>query len=80
LQAHGYRLPEHMMNVTFIHYLDASMRKELMVIVTEDMAPTGKTSFDLMDGNQPRPEWQTIAEGLITQAKRNITVMRLPTP
>jgi hypothetical protein len=77
LQRQGYRLPAQMMNVTFIHYLDETMRKELMIIVTEDMAPMGKTSDDLIDGDKPKAEWGQIAESLIARAKRKLRVERL---
>jgi hypothetical protein len=63
-----------MMNARFIHYLDQTMRKELMIIVTEDLAPTGYTSQQLIGGNAPIAEWTPIAEALIQRAKAAIVL------
>jgi hypothetical protein len=72
--ANGYKLPPHMMNARFIHYLDKEMRKELMIIVSEDLTPTGYTSQQLIDGNGPKPEWTPIGEALIQRAKASVVV------
>lgn len=76
LQSLGYQLPAHMMNATFIHYF-GDMRKELMIIVMEDMASIGRTSEQLLDGDKARPEWGEIGEAIIRDAKRSVSVMRV---
>lgn len=75
LRDNGYKLPPHLMNARFIHYLDQTMRKELMIIFSEDLATTGHTSEQLMDGNAPIAAWTPIAEALIQRAKAAITLM-----
>lgn len=76
LRGNGYKLPPHMMNVRFIHFFD-QMRKELMIIVTEDLAPTGYTSEQLIGKDAPVAEWTPIGEALIQRGKAAITLMPL---
>lgn len=73
LRNNGYKLPPHMMNVRFIHFFD-QMRKELMIIVTEDLATTGYTSEQLMAGDAAKPEWAPIGEALIQRGKAAIVL------
>jgi hypothetical protein len=71
----GYTLPAHIINVRFIHLLDASKRRELMVIYTEDMAPTGFTSNDLAKDNKIDAEkWAAIEAPLIQRALANVKI------
>jgi hypothetical protein len=77
LQANGYKLPAHMMNARFMHFLDEAMRKELMIIISEDLAPTGYTSDQLIAGNAAKPEWTPIGEAMIQRAKAMITIKPL---
>jgi hypothetical protein len=73
----GYTLPAHIINVRFIHLLDASKRRELMVIYTEDMAPTGFTSNDLIKDNKIDAEkWAVIEAPLIQRALTNVKIFR----
>ncbi len=44
LRAKGYTLPPKMMSVRFVHLVD-NKRKELMIIYSEDAAPTGFTGL-----------------------------------
>ncbi len=67
----GYTLPPHMMNVRLVHLLDGN-RKELMVIYSEDLAPTGYTSEDLRDGDKPAAAWGAVEKVLIERASRRI--------
>jgi hypothetical protein len=77
LHGAGYRLPRDMMHARYIHYLDQDMRKELMLIVSEDLAQTGFTSNQLIDGNEPKPEWAKIGEGFLARAKESFTIKQL---
>ena len=43
-----------------VHLLDESRRKELMVFYAEDLAPSGYTAAQLLDGKEPRPEWKAV--------------------
>jgi hypothetical protein len=73
----GYTLPAHIINVRFIHLLDASKRRELMVIYTEDMAPTGLTSNDLIKDNKVDAEkWASIEAPLIRRALDNVKIFK----
>jgi hypothetical protein len=76
LAREGYQLPPHMMNVRLVHLLDDSRRKELMFIYSEDLAPQGYTSEQLMDGGQPRPAWGDIEKGLVDRAMKRIGISR----
>src|SRR4029453_16662619 len=45
--ARGYKLPAAFMSVRLVHLLDERKRKELMIIYSEDAAPTGFSAADL---------------------------------
>jgi hypothetical protein len=68
----GYRMPAESMNVRLVHLLDEARRKELMFIYIEDLAPTGYTSEQLMDGDNTRPEWEPIKKELVARAMKRI--------
>jgi hypothetical protein len=70
----GYKFPAHSMNVRLVHLLDETRRKELMFIYAEDLAPTGKTSEQLLDGKEPKPEWQAIEQALVERAMKRIRI------
>jgi hypothetical protein len=72
----GYTLPAHSMNVRLVHLLDEAKRKELMFIYAEDLAPTGYTSEELMDGEQTKPKWEEIKKGLVKRAMKRIKLSR----
>ena len=72
----GYVLPAHSMNVRLVHLLDEARRKELMFIYAEDLAPTGYTSEQLMDGDQTKPEWEAIKQGMVNRAMKRIKISR----
>lgn len=71
----GYTLPPHMMNVRLVHLLDGN-RKELMVIYSEDLAPTGFTSDDLQDGDKPAAAWAPVEKALIERASKRARFIR----
>jgi hypothetical protein len=68
----GYQLPAEFMNVRLVHLLDDTRRKELMFIYAEDLAPTGYTVAQLMDGKERRPEWKAVEQGLVDRAMKRI--------
>lgn len=68
----GYKLPAEQMNVRLVHLLDESKRKELMFIYAEDLAPTGYTAAQLLDGKEPRPEWAPLEKALVERAQQRI--------
>jgi len=76
LERAGYKLPAHSMNVRLVHLLDETRRKELMFIYVEDLASTGYTSEQLMDGDKPRPEWEAIRKELVERAMKRIRLSR----
>lgn len=80
LNKNNYRLPAEMMNARFIHYLDKDMRKELMIIVSEDLAPSGYTQAQLIENGAIAPAWKKIGDNLIQDAKERISLRKLAKP
>ena len=68
----GYKLPAERMSVRLLHLVDESRRKELMIIYAEDLAPSGYSASQLLDGKEPGPEWKNIEHGLVERAKKRI--------
>ncbi len=68
----GYKLPAESMNVRLVHLLDEAKRKELMFIYAEDLAPTGYTAAQLLDGKEPRPEWKAVEAEFVKRAMERI--------
>lgn len=74
VRAKGYKLPAGMMSVRLVHLLDKAKRKELMIIYSEDVAPTGFTAADLRLGGKAHDRWPAIEKGLIEGAKENVRI------
>ena len=74
LRERGYTLPAETVNVTYKHFLDATMRKELLLIVLDDMATTGTRFADLVKGNDLQPAWAPLATRLLERAPAAFTV------
>jgi hypothetical protein len=74
IRAKGFKLPAGMMSVRLVHLLDQARRKELMIIYSEDVAPTGFTAADLASGGKAHDRWPAIEEGLIERAKENVRI------
>jgi hypothetical protein len=70
----GYKVPEGMMNVRFVHLLDSQKRKELMIIYAEDLSSKGLTFQKLMPGGEAAGQWPVLEKGLIERAKKAITL------
>ncbi len=71
----GYKTPADTMNVRLVQVLDEARRKELMFIYAEDLAPTGYTSAQLMDGDKTRPEWEPIKQMMLERARERIRIV-----
>ena len=74
IRGKGYIMPAGMMYVRFVHLLDAKKRKELMIIYGEDLAPTGFTAADLVEGGKSHEQWPALENGLIERAKIKIAL------
>lgn len=72
----GYELPADMMNVRLVHLPDEAHQRELMVIYSEDLAPTGLTAAELRHGNEPAPAWRPIEAALIERAAKRVRFIR----
>lgn len=68
----GYKLPAGLMSVRPVHLLDDQKRKELMIIYSEDVAPTGFTATELLPGGKARDRWPAIEKGLIERAEKKL--------
>jgi hypothetical protein len=69
IRGNGYKLPAGMMSVRLVHLLDKQKRKELMIIYSEDVAPTGLTVPDLLQSGYAYGQWSSIQNGLVERAK-----------
>jgi len=76
LRAKGYKLPAEMMSQRLVHLPDAEKRKELMIIYSEDLAPTGYRAADLQKDGAKASEWPALSKALLERAQAGITVMR----
>ena len=72
LASRGYRR-EDLMSVRFVH-LDATKRRELMIIYSENLAQTGYTALQLQDGGKDHGKWSAIEDGLIRRAEQSIVI------
>jgi hypothetical protein len=72
IRANGYKMPAGMMSVRLVHLLDEQKRKELMIIYSEDMAPTGFTAAELLPGGTAYDRWPAIEKGLIERAEKKL--------
>ncbi|MGA7850419.1 MAG: hypothetical protein WCA13_15040 [Terriglobales bacterium] len=74
IKAKAYKMPAGMMYVRFVHLLDDSKRKELMIIHGEDLNYTGYTAADLIEGGKAHARWPAIAESLVSRAENAIMI------
>jgi hypothetical protein len=77
LKEKGYTLPAETVNVTYRHFLDPAMRKEILLMVLEDMATTGTSFEKLVQGGVVQPSWPPIAEQLLARASSVFSVKLL---
>jgi hypothetical protein len=74
IRAKGYKMPEGMMSVRFVHLLDAQKRKELMVIYSEDVASTGFSAEELREGGRAYDRWPAIRKELVGRAEKALVI------
>ena len=67
-------MPAGMMYVRLVHLLDEQKRKELMIIYSEDVRPTGLTVAELHEGGKAYDRWPAIEKGLVARAERKIAI------
>jgi len=75
LSSHGYQRGD-LMWVRLVHLLDATKRKELMIIYAESLAPTGYTAQQLDEGGSDHSKWAAIAAALSRRAIQSIQITR----
>ncbi|HEY1215485.1 MAG TPA: hypothetical protein VGE93_17785 [Bryobacteraceae bacterium] len=80
IQAQGYTLPSGMMYVRLVHLWDEQKRKELMIIYSEDVAPTGFTAAELLPGGKAHDQWRAVDAGLIERAEKKLRIEKLREP
>ena len=68
VRAKGYAVPASRMSVRLVHLLDDAKRKELMLIYSEDLAPTGFGPKDLREGGKRHGEWPALEAALVQRA------------
>lgn len=81
LRRSGYTIPPAVMNVRMVQLLDDPKgtgygRRELMIIYSEDLGPTGRMLADLRVDGKPTAAWEPIERALIARASASIQVTR----
>lgn len=61
-------------SIRLVHLTDATKRKELMVIYSEDLATTGFTAAQLQPGGSAHDKWPSIERALIDRATHAVRV------
>jgi hypothetical protein len=74
--AKGYKLPAAIMSVRLVHLLDERKRKELMIIYSENAAPTGFSAADLSEGGKAHEQWPLLAQALLSRAKGRVSLQQ----
>lgn len=74
IRGKGYKVPPGMMSVRLVHLLGEQKRKELMIIYSEDVVPTGFTANQLQEGGSARSQWPAIEKELIERAHEKVTL------
>jgi hypothetical protein len=81
LERAGYTAPPEVMNLRMVLLLDDPKgtghgRDELMLIYSEDLAPSGKTLAELTTDGKPNATWAPVERGLIERATKAFSVER----
>ena len=76
----GYKMPAGMMSVRLVHLLDEQKRKELMIIYSESLKPTGFAAADLKKGGKAENLWLSLEDDLLVRARQEIKIERTSTP
>lgn len=79
----GYTASSGVMSLRMVQLLDDPKgtghgRDELMLIYSEDLAPTGKTLAELTTDGKPNASWAPLEKGLIERATKAFSVARNP--
>lgn len=74
LSENGYKLPAETVNVTYKHFLGTKMRKEVLLMVIEDMALTGTSFSQLVKNNELQPTWAPIADKLLERSPKAFAI------
>ena len=67
-------MPVGMMSVRLVHLLDEQKRRELMIIYSENLKPTGFAAADLKKGGKAENLWLTLADDLLVRARQEIKI------
>lgn len=73
IKANGYTLPAELMSQRLV-YLMPGGRQELMIIYSEDLAPTGYTVADVSEHGKAHDKWPAIEQAVL---KRGLAGMKL---
>ena len=81
LKRAGYTVPDEVMNVRMVQLLDdpegtGHGRRELMLIYSEDLGPTGEKVADLVVDGKPTARWTPMEQPLVTRATTAFQVER----
>jgi hypothetical protein len=76
IEGAGYKLPQDMMNVRFVHLPDEQKRTELMIIYAEDLKPTGLTAADLEPEGKANDRWAALEQALIERGAQNLKLSK----
>ena len=81
LKRAGIGIPAEAMNVRMVQLLDdpngtGKGKRELMIIYSEDLAPTGKTIAQLAVDGKPGPAWAPLEKALVERATAAVKVDR----
>jgi len=70
----GYSMPAGMMSIRLVHLLDEQKRKELMIIYSENLKPTGFAAADLKKGGKAENLWLSLEDDLLVRARQEIKI------
>ena len=76
----GYKMPAGMMSVRLVHLLDEQKRKELMIIYSENLKPTGFAAADFKKGGKAENLWLSLEDDLLVRARQEIKIEATSTP
>ena len=88
----GFKLPAGMIYVRLVHLLDAQMRKELMFIYAEDVAPAGFTAAEIQASQSAirnpksafplrvHDQWPAVETRLVERAEKKIVIKQMGQP
>jgi len=67
-------MPAGMMSVRLVHLLDEQKRKELMIIYSESLKPTGFAAVDLKKGGKAENLWLSLEDDLLVRVRQEIKI------